>query len=80
MKFTHIANPVVVRAVRIDPRIPTSWHFEFSDETEYWAKPDDPMLARYTPVVGDYLVTQEDGYAYFNPFEVFQRKYHTIEE
>lgn len=33
------------------------------------------MLARIDPKVGDYYVTQEDGYAYLNPAAVFQRKY-----
>jgi hypothetical protein len=35
----------------------------------------DEMLARYTPVVGDYWVIQSDGYAYLNPAAVFERKY-----
>ncbi len=34
------------------------------------------MTARYTPVEGDYVVTQEDGYTYINPRDVFERKYH----
>ena len=33
------------------------------------------MIARYVPKTGDYLVTQEDGYIYVNPREVFERKY-----
>lgn len=33
------------------------------------------MTARITPVVGDYLVRQEDGYTYLNPKLVFERKY-----
>lgn len=33
------------------------------------------MMARYTPVVGDYWVVQEDGYIYLNPRDVFERKY-----
>jgi hypothetical protein len=33
------------------------------------------MLARIDPKVGDYYVIQQDGYAYLNPAEVFQRKY-----
>ncbi len=38
-----------------------------------WATPE--QLARINPVVGDYVVVQEDGYTYLNPREVFERKY-----
>ena len=38
------------------------------------------MLARYTPVPGDYWVIQEDGYIYVNPKEVFERKCHPLNE
>lgn len=37
------------------------------------------MLARMTPVPGDYWVIQEDGYAYLNPKAVFERKYSAVE-
>ena len=30
------------------------------------------------PVAGDYVVTQEDGYQYLNPKEVFERKYSPV--
>jgi hypothetical protein len=33
------------------------------------------QTARYTPVAGDYWVTQSDGYTYLNPAAVFERKY-----
>jgi len=33
------------------------------------------MVARFMPVPGDYLVTEEDGYLYVNPKDVFERKY-----
>jgi hypothetical protein len=36
---------------------------------------EDGMLARYTPVAGDYYVIQSDGYIYLNPKDVFERKY-----
>lgn len=36
------------------------------------------MMSRYTPIVGDYWVIQEDGYEYLNPKDVFERKYHKI--
>lgn len=38
------------------------------------------MLARITPVVGDYWVVQPDGYVYLNPKDVFLRKYEPITE
>ena len=37
------------------------------------------MTARYEPEVGAYYVVQEDGYAYLNPKEVFERKYEAVE-
>lgn len=33
------------------------------------------MLARITPVKGDYWVINADGYIYLNPKDVFERKY-----
>ncbi|MBK5570106.1 MAG: hypothetical protein I8N66_27295 [Ensifer sp. SSB1] len=33
------------------------------------------MTSRYVPVAGDFVVTQEDGYVYLNPRDVFTRKY-----
>jgi hypothetical protein len=80
--FTHIANPVKVRAqVIYDIEEPTS-------ETGFVAILTDGSrfalgsghIARYAPVPGDYLVTQEDGYTYVNPKDVFERKYSPIEE
>jgi hypothetical protein len=41
---------------------------------------DAGMIARYSPVEGDYLVIQEDGYKYLNPKEVFERKYRLSED
>jgi hypothetical protein len=38
------------------------------------------MLARYTPVPGDYWVVQADGYVYLNPKDVFERKYEPMDE
>jgi hypothetical protein len=89
MNFTHEANPVRVYARQIVKKIPVfgkdlpptqhGWHFEFVEaDTDKWCSFTDPMLARYVPEVGDYLVTQEDGYEYFNPKDVFERKYHSI--
>jgi len=80
MKYT--ANPVIVDAhviVSVGPRgedgsIPVA----LSDGEN--AQVSGDMLARYTPVAGDYFVIQEDGYQYINPKEVFERKYSPVEE
>jgi hypothetical protein len=37
--------------------------------------PSEEMLSRITPIEGDYVVVQSDGYIYLNPKEVFERKY-----
>lgn len=34
------------------------------------------LLARYTPVVGDYLVEYSDGYQSFSPAKAFLEGYH----
>lgn len=78
----YIANPVVVDAFQIiavgdeDPSIdlaipPRTLTLE--NGRTVTATP--MMLARMTPVVGDYWVIQEDGYIYLNPKAVFERKY-----
>lgn len=36
------------------------------------------MLARMTPVPGDYYVKQDDGYVYLNPKEKFEHKYSPV--
>lgn len=38
-------------------------------------KPTFGMISRMLPKPGDYVVTQDDGYVYLNPKEVFERKY-----
>ncbi len=43
-------------------------------------KADARMLARMTPVPGDYWVIQSDGYVYLNPKEVLERKYSAVAE
>ena len=73
----YIANPVVVDAVQITfvgdehngERI-----LSIGDGTNNFVA-TAPMLARMTPQVGDYVVTQEHGYVYLNPKDVFERKY-----
>lgn len=79
MNFTHTANPVAVMArviLGVEP-ITEGAMLALDDTTNYFA--NHGMLARYTPVPGDYLVTQDDGYQYVNPKEVFERKYSSVD-
>jgi Protein of unknown function (DUF2829). len=80
MNFTHIANPVAVtaRAILGVSTITEGAMLALDDTTNYFA--NNAMLARYTPVAGDYLVTQDDGYQYVNPKDVFERKYHPVDD
>lgn len=81
---THVANPVRVIAHQIvDIEVLQSELVKAVDvrvtldngtKTNISAE----MRARYEPVIGDYLVEQEDGYLYVNPREVFERKYNAI--
>lgn len=83
MNFTHQANPVKVNARQI-----FAVHFQDPDGlypvSMMDGQPAEPMteamVARYFPSAGDYIVTQEDGYVYVNPREVFERKYSLIAE
>lgn len=83
MHFTHVANPVRVCAIVITKlSAPPSGHepgavASLADGSTAFI--DAGMLARYTPVEGDYFVTQQDGYAYVNPKDVFERKYRALE-
>ena len=79
MEFTHIANPVrvtarIIREVTANQHSSDCW-LTLDDGSQYIA--GQSMTARYTPVAGDYLVRQEDGYEYLNP-DVFERKYAAV--
>lgn len=88
MEFTHIANPVRVRGIRIEEVTDLTDRTDgkgqshpdvmlrLADGENYRA--DSSMTSRYIPVAGDYLVCQEDGYTYLNPKDVFERKYRVI--
>ena len=88
MSNTHIANPVTVNATRILEVTDITDRTEGKDQSspELMLRLEDGrnysagsgMTARYVPVPGDYLVTQEDGYQYLNPKDVFERKYSVI--
>jgi hypothetical protein len=81
MELTHVANPVRVNAIQITSVYPTG-----ANESGVLVKCGngdeirltEVMLTRHWPAVGDYVVTQEDGYVYLNPKDVFERKYSAI--
>lgn len=80
MEFTHQANPVRVKALAI-VELTVDGHCgghlaKLSDGSRYHVTA--AMEARHAPVIGDYIVTQEDGYVYVNPKDVFERKYSAI--
>jgi hypothetical protein len=70
----YIANPVVVTAHKIvsNERL----CLQLDNGEDFY--PTVEMLARITPQIGDYVVTQEDGYQYLNPKDVFERKYSEV--
>lgn len=81
------ANPVIVDAHKIvsinKPHAHGGiawWSVDLALENGENVTADYKMLARYTPVVGDYWVIQSDGYTYLNPKDVFERKYSPIGE
>lgn len=83
----YIANPVIVEAFRIvaiDPMKMTTesdhavMPLELEGGRRYNATRE--QLARIIPKVGDYVVTQSDGYAYLNPKDVFERKYAAFQQ
>lgn len=78
----YIANPVVVDAYKIvglQHNYPDN-HPEIQLEDGTVVPLTEAHLSRYTPVLGDYWVVQEDGYGYVNPRDVFERKYRPYEE
>jgi len=76
------ANPVIVKALKIES-IETikseggesvkGYKFYLENNESFLPTPE--MTARMSPVVGDFVVWQEDGYVYLNPKDVFLRKY-----
>jgi hypothetical protein len=75
--ITHRARPVGVfarRIVAIPGNAPGgALNLTLEDGSPFTAGPE--MTARYFPLIGDYLVVSQDGYAYLNPAEVFEAKY-----
>jgi hypothetical protein len=72
----YIANPVQVTAEKIlavDSALSDGTMLLLTEAGQMVATPE--MTARMKPVIGDYVVTQSDGYVYLNPKDVFERKY-----
>ncbi len=82
------ANPVIVEAYRIaevteliePPQTAGCGYRVVTLENGCRMTATPAMLARMTPVEGDYWVIQADGYAYLNPADVFLRKYSPVME
>jgi hypothetical protein len=77
----YVANPVIVDAYQIKDVKRSSINMIFfilDNGEEYY--PLDEMMSRYTPIAGDYVVTQSDNYTYLNPKDVFERKYSLINQ
>ena len=75
------ANPVIVDAykiVKVGAKLPDIGIQCVLDDGRL-VMADEGMIARMTPVIGDYWVVQEDGYTYLNPKDVFERKYGPVE-
>lgn len=73
------ANPVIVDALKIekvDTPDGSGFRLILHEEGSMFASSE--MLARMSPVPGDYIVTQSDGYVYLNPKDVFERKYSPV--
>ena len=78
----YVANPIEVEAHRIigvAKKANADCSVNVALENGENQLATSGMLARYTPVPGDYWVIQSDGYVYLNPKEVFERKYHTVD-
>lgn len=72
------ANPVEVDAWKITDVGPVNAKGNrvcFSGDRDVFHLATPEQMARMTPNIGDYVVTQSDGYVYLNPKEVFERKY-----
>lgn len=74
------ANPVIVAALAIlsigEPDTLGDVSLGLEDGSTTLASP--AMISRIEPKIGDYVVTQDDGYVYLNPKAVFERKYSPI--
>lgn len=73
----YLANPVEVEAHKIVSvgHRQDAIGIDLALENGENVHADNQMLARMTPVEGDYWVIQSDGYIYLNPKDVFERKY-----
>lgn len=74
----YVANPVIVDAwqiTEVGPLREDGSRVCFSGDRDVSHLATAAQMSRMTPVRGDYVVTQSDGYIYLNPKDVFERKY-----
>lgn len=73
------ANPVIVDAYVIADIAQSETefliHFDDGRKLALTRKAWEEATSRFVPGEGDYYVVQDDGYWYFNPKAVFERKY-----
>ena len=81
----YIANPVEVTAAQIAGVEPQTGNVPSGhvtcimyDATRVVLTPEQTV--RYSPTIGDYIVTQSDGYVYVNPKAIFERKYTRVSD
>lgn len=78
----YVANPVEIEAhviIKVENGGTGAvgiFHLILDDGSKF--SPDGGMTSRMNPQVGDYVVTQSDGYVYLNPKDVFERKYRPL--
>lgn len=72
----YVANPVIVEAQRIKSVQPvTVAGTDLYLENGSKAVATLAQTARIVPEVGDYVVTESDGYEYITPRDVFERDF-----
>ncbi len=75
----YVGNPIIIDAFEIIGVDVSSEQKIITVSEGTSVACEHAMFARYTPVPGDFLVVQEDGYMYFTPKHVFERKYTKFE-
>lgn len=62
------------------PASPAMFSYTLADqEAPFVVSVDDPMIGRYQPVVGDYLIVYPDGYRAFSPKAAFEDGYTSVD-
>lgn len=74
-KIAHVRGRAAA-PINAGPETLTDLLLDLEDGSVF--RPSVGQIARMLPKPGDYVVTQEDGYVYLNPKEVFERKYRPL--